>query len=79
METSSSFTTSEKVLQFLQEYKAGYIMFCKPFKVHGTWSIGVGSILEISEASKLLRKVCRELYIHDKGWFVGDVEALFSK
>jgi len=79
MKSQSSFTASEKVLQFLQEYKAGYIMFCKPFKVHGTWSIGVGAIIDIRQSSKLLCKVCKELYVYDKDLFVGDIEALFSK
>ncbi len=79
MESSSSFTASEKALLFLEEDKAGYIMFCKPLKVHGTWNIGIGAVVDISQSSKLLRKVCRELYIHDNISFVGDVEALFSK
>jgi len=54
-------------------------MFCKPLKVHGTWNIGAGAIVDIRQSSKLLRKVCRELYIHDKGWFIGDIKALLSK
>ncbi len=76
MESSSSFTTSEKALQFLKEDKVGYIMFCKPLKVHGTWNIGIGAVVDIHESSKLLRKVCRELYTHDNTSFVGDVGSL---
>lgn len=79
METSSSFILSEKALQFLEEDKAGYIMFSKPLKVHGAWNIGVGAVVDINQSSKLLQKVCRELYINDKSWIIGDIETLFSK
>ena len=78
MAKASPVRLSNRIKQFHQTPAPNCIMFCKPYRVYGSWDIGPGAVLDLSAALPSLVKTCRRLYYEDSGWFVGDVQPLFT-